>query len=296
MMTVTTAAELTSEWKPGSIDDFSEGFQTPSRGKTSSGEDTTSRGKVSGDKYCIENGKCCKSAEPSAFKGCTEMKTPVAKGIPTFPVLDDQETPVVSNLHSVSSEFEDEENPVLPTLTPIPVKERHSEGDEGKKGSPTSVLELNESLFKTEDATENTTFCDKDELSIDLEQCSDRLTSIHLGADDIAVRDLSQRAVTRLIANKINIRSSIVASPVSADHSPVSSFECRHVALSRGTAEKIGSMPEWEKVSGRKPTVFVCSPTGRSSLGRSGATSPMARTFTMSPIGRMKVSHPGRGL
>jgi hypothetical protein len=266
---------------------FSQGYQTPSCRKTSDDEGNMGKGEI------------CKSVEPLTLKGLTEMQTPVAKGIPIFPILDDvQETPVASNLHSALSEPEDEANPVLPTLTPLLNKEEHSEGVKVTKGSPMSVVELDESIFKKKDTTQSNAISDNDDLSIDLEQYAERLTSIHLGTDDIAVRDLSQLAVTSLISNKINVPSSMVASPISSGHYTVSSPECRHVALPRSTFKKPGIMPHWkvlESIPGSKPTAMVSPPSARTSLERPIASSPLTRTLTKSPIGRMKVRHPGRG-
>jgi hypothetical protein len=269
-------------------DSFSGGFQTPFYGKKSGDEDS------------MKNVEVCKSTEPSAVKSMIEMQTPVAKGLPTFPVLNDvQETPVASILHSAFSEFVDEENSIQPTLTPIPIKEEHYEDEKVTEGSPTSVLELDESVFKEKEDTENNGFMDNDERSIDLELCADRLTSIRLGTEDIAVRDMSQRAVTKLVANKINIRSSMVAYTLPAGHATVPSSECRHLAPSRRTVEKVDTIParkEMESIPESKPSTLISSPLRRASLGHPFASSTMSRTFTMSPIGRMKVHHPGRGL
>jgi hypothetical protein len=266
-------------------DSFSGGFQTPFYGKKS------------GDEESMKNVQVCKSAEPSAVKSMIEMQTPVAKGLPTFPVLNDvQETPVASILHSALSELEDEEYPILSTLTPIPIKEEHYEDEKATEGSPTSVLESDESVFKRK---EDNGFIDNNERSIDLELCTDRLTSIRLGTEDIAVRDMSQRAVTKLIANKINNRSSMVAYPLSAGHATVSSSECRHLVRSRRTVEKVDTIPArkvLESIPGSKPSTSISSPIRRASLGHPLAASPLTRTFTMSPIGRMKVHHAGRGL
>jgi hypothetical protein len=243
-------------------DSFSGGFQTPFYGKKS------------GDEESMKNVQVCKSAEPSAVKSMIEMQTPVAKGLPTFPVLNDvQETPVASILHSALSELEDEEYPILSTLTPIPIKEEHYEDEKATEGSPTSVLESDESVFKRK---EDNGFIDNNERSIDLELCTDRLTSIRLGTEDIAVRDMSQPAVTKLIANKINNRSSMVAYPLSAGHATVSSSECRHLVPSRRTVEKVDTIPArkvLESIPGSKPSTSISSPIRRASLGHPLAAS-----------------------
>lgn len=163
------------------------------------------------------------------------------------------------------------------------------------KESPTSVMELGETMFQSKDDTAVTT--EDDELSIDLEQCADRFASVHLGTEDIAVRDLGQRAVTKPSERKKQNHSSTAASSIPLDRSAVSPFECRrHVVLSPGRDNNPKHSLECTESETAREGKPMISPVGRSSPGRSVATYPVARATTMSPIGRVNLRHPGRGL
>jgi hypothetical protein len=218
--------------------------------------------------------------------------------MPVLSLLDDlQKTPIVSNAKDVLQDLEEEEGGgVLPTLTPIPKKEVKLDQENGTKESPTSVLDLAEPPCASKVGPHDPVISDDDDdSSIALHECTEHFASVQLGTDDIAVRDVGQRAVTEPFRNQ-DVNSSTAVPLISSDPITVPTSECRLVANSLQLVET-PQTNQHEMSEHPKTSMVLSSPLRRSSADRTIATSsPLTQRMSMSPIGHMRLCHPGRGL
>jgi hypothetical protein len=239
--------------------------------------------------------ECLDAGDSRGYSGDSfDMKTPSNNSFPELPVVDDlHKTPVLSNLNVNFLDLDHDDDPKLPTLTPVPDRESSCESHRINKESPTSVVELDEAQYQQKTDNDFASKSDEDFIS-KMHQCTERFSSVKLATEDIMVRDIGQRAVTpsfELSGSDVHSSILLASSIATGIDRTASPLGCRHVALSPALSPKC-------KVN----LNTVISPMGRLTIGGQvpsspmGRSSPMRRSIATSPVGRIGALRPGRGL
>ncbi|KAL3934067.1 MAG: hypothetical protein SGARI_003550 [Bacillariaceae sp.] len=138
-----------------------------------------------------KNTEDCQDLEGDAehFERSFNMKTPSDDSFPSLPVVEDiHKTPVISNLHANFPDLDSTDDPQLPTLTPVPGKGSPCQGHVNKE-SPTSVMEMNEAFCDPKAGVVEVSPQDSDDFSLEIDQCTERMSSIKLASEDILAQD-----------------------------------------------------------------------------------------------------------